>query len=185
MWPWEHLAFGYILYSVTVRLLRVGPVTRRSAVWLAVATQLPDLVDKPLAWTVPLLPGGRSLAHSLFVAVPLVSLALWVAYSRDRLTVGVAFVVGYLSHLAGDVLYQVVVGDGLRPTFLLWPLLPPSSLDVAATGTVGHVGVLFAAFLARVHSPGGLLYIGLQTALVGAAVTLWLVDRRGVETTPR
>lgn len=32
------------------------------------ATQLPDLIDKPLAWSVGILPTGRSLAHSLLTA---------------------------------------------------------------------------------------------------------------------
>ena len=65
MWPWGHLAVGYLVYSGLSRW-RFGRLPG-SVATLAVAlgTQLPDLVDKPLAWTVNVLASGRSLAHSL------------------------------------------------------------------------------------------------------------------------
>ena len=49
MWPWEHLAFGYVLYSLGVRTLRGRTPRGPPVLVLAVATQVPDLLDKPLA----------------------------------------------------------------------------------------------------------------------------------------
>ena len=59
-----------------------------------------DLIDKPLAWSLQVLPSGRSLAHSLLVA----TVVLVVVHARWRRsgdsTVGVTVAVGYLTHLA-------------------------------------------------------------------------------------
>jgi hypothetical protein len=100
----------------------LGPFNR------LVATQLPDLVDKPLAWSLHLLPSGRSLAHSVLVAVPLVLLVWVVASHRGHGRLGVLFAFGYLSHLYADY-YRVVLHVPaeqwpLRLAGLYWPLLP-------------------------------------------------------------
>lgn len=84
MWPWEHLAVGYIGYSLSVRLAGRGVPRPRPVVALAVGTQFPDLVDKPLSWTLGVLPSGHSLAHSLFAALPLATLAVTVGVALDR-----------------------------------------------------------------------------------------------------
>lgn len=91
--------------------------------WLLLGTQLPDLIDKPLAWF-GVLQAARSLGHSLLVAGPLVVLlALWLR-RRGRGPAGEALVVGFVSHLLGDAASAVT--DGVdRLSFLAWPLLPP------------------------------------------------------------
>ena len=61
MWPWEHLAFGYLLWSLWLRARGRSLPGDWEALVLVFATQLPDLVDKPLAWQLGVLPGGRSL----------------------------------------------------------------------------------------------------------------------------
>jgi len=71
MWPWGHLAVGYLLWSVLVRDRRFRPPTGAETLLLAVGTQFPDAVDKPLAWSLGVLPNGRSLAHSVFLATAL------------------------------------------------------------------------------------------------------------------
>lgn len=125
MWPWGHLAFGYVLYSTFIHLRERRPPDGHATVALAVGTQFPDLVDKPLAWSLGVLPNGRSLAHSLITAVLLVVLVEFLARRRGGRRIGTAFAVGYFSHLAGDALYPALAGDYLSLGFLAWPLLAP------------------------------------------------------------
>ncbi|WP_224448601.1 metal-dependent hydrolase [Haloprofundus salilacus] len=125
MLPWGHAALGYLLYSYGLRFRRAGPPTGLATMLaLAVGTQFPDLVDKPLSWTFQVLPGGRTLAHTLFVAVPFLLAVLFVARRVDRRTVGDAFAVGYASHLLGDTLWQLSQGNVEVLAFLVWPLIP-------------------------------------------------------------
>ena len=63
MWPWDHLAFGYVWYTLASRGWDGRPPSNAAAIALAVGTQFPDLVDKPLAWWLDVLPAGRSLGH--------------------------------------------------------------------------------------------------------------------------
>ena len=73
--PLGHAALAYLLYSGLV-LSRTRRRPRYLAcVPLAVGSQFPDLVDKPLAY-VGVLSYGRSLAHSVFAFV-LVSGVVW------------------------------------------------------------------------------------------------------------
>ena len=60
MWPWGHLALGYLLHSPLARARFGRPPTDRATLLLVIGTQLPDLVDKPLAWWLGVLPAGRS-----------------------------------------------------------------------------------------------------------------------------
>ncbi|PSQ17916.1 hypothetical protein BRC99_00275 [Halobacteriales archaeon QS_7_69_60] len=68
MLPWGHLAVGYLAYSLAVRGRTGGPPAGLATAALAVGTQFPDLIDKPLVAWVSLLPSGRSLGHSLLFA---------------------------------------------------------------------------------------------------------------------
>lgn len=128
MFPWTHAAFGYLsLLSVAVLLRR--RLSRAELIAVIVGTQLPDLVDKPLAWWFNVLPSGRSLAHSLLVAVPLSLLVLAVAWYLTHPEVGFAFAVGYASHLIGDSYVALYYWRPEELTYLLWPLLPPYPYD--------------------------------------------------------
>ncbi|ESP88816.1 metal-dependent hydrolase [Candidatus Halobonum tyrrellensis] len=124
MLPWGHLALGYLLYHL---LLRLGDPERGPAdaptLALAVGTQFPDLVDKPGAWTLGVVPSGRSVGHSVFVLVPLVAL-LWTVASPARRGVVAAFAVGVGSHLVGDSWGSLLAGDVGDLTFVLWPVYP-------------------------------------------------------------
>ena len=111
MWPWGHLAFGYLLYSVLVRLRSWDSPDGQTVLLVLLGTQFPDIVDKPLAWTFHLFPSGRSLAHSLF-AVAAVSALVGVYYQRrGRPQLGIEFAVGYLSHLIGDGIGYLLSGE--------------------------------------------------------------------------
>ncbi len=174
MWPWEHLAAAYLVFSLLSRLLWRKPPTARAAVVVAVAGLLPDLVDKPLAWWFAVLPSGRSLAHSLLVIGPVLAVVLVAGWLLNERPVAVAFAVGYLSHLAGDVVYPLVVKGELRLGFLLWPVVaaPAGGADRA----LPHVRELVAAFVRFLTTPRGTLYALGDVVLVASAVVVWLWD---------
>jgi len=133
MLPWTHAAFGYAVLLVVagglVALDRRGPLSRAELLAVVAGTQLPDLVDKPLAWQFAVLPSGRSLAHSLLVAVPLCLAVVAVAWYRSHPEVGLAFAVGYATHLFGDVYVALYYWRVEEFTFLLWPVLAPYPYD--------------------------------------------------------
>lgn len=124
MWPWGHAVVGFLAYAaVTFGRRRRAPTTGETALVL-LGTQVPDVVDKPLAWHLHVLPSGRSLAHSLLTAAVLVGLAAALANRCERPEATPAFGVGYLTHLLTDVPSEVLSGEFGGATFLLWPLLP-------------------------------------------------------------
>jgi len=127
MWSWEHAALGYLLGRTIV------PVENTHGfpyVALLFGTQFPDLVDKPLAWSVAVLPTGRSLAHSLITFTLLVAAAWWLTERIDREEYAIAFGIGYASHLVGDSLQPIINLDLPSLTFLLWPVLPSPTYDI-------------------------------------------------------
>jgi membrane-bound metal-dependent hydrolase YbcI (DUF457 family) len=175
MWPWSHLAFGYLLYSPTSRALTDGRISGRAVVVLAIATQVPDLVDKPLAWLLSVFPSGYAIAHSVFVAVPVGVAVLAVAYRRARPDLGLAFTVGYWSHLLGDVLLAVALQKAYTVSRVLWPVvvLPGSHTSL---GTIEQVEYYFVQFVALLRSSGNpAIYLAYFGPLVAAGV-LWLAD---------
>ncbi|MCO8246704.1 metal-dependent hydrolase [Haladaptatus sp. AB643] len=159
MWPWGHLAVGYLAYSGVRRTRTDRPPTGLEVVVLAVGTQFPDIVDKPLAWWFGVLPTGRSLAHSLVTASLVLAVAYWVCRRTKTRNLWAAFAVGYLSHPFADVLQPVLAGQYGQASFLLWPALSlPQSHPVAlSTGGVSSDFVLELPF-------------------VVAATVLWLAD---------
>jgi len=164
MWPWGHLAVGYLLYSLAVRLRERRPPTGPAAIAVAFGTQFPDLVDKPLAWTFGVLPNGRSLAHSLLVATLVVAVVAVVFRRWNRGRVATAFAVGYLSHLFGDALSPLASGDVSALAFLAWPLAPP--IEYATEQS-------FAAHLGELALDA---VVSVEFALGVAVFGLWVVD---------
>jgi hypothetical protein len=175
MWPWGHLAVGYLLYSVTVRLFRTS--SERIALGaLVVGTQFPDLVDKPLAW-VGILGYGRSLAHSLLVLVPCCLLVVGVARHLHVGHAGWAFALGSLSHVLGDAWHGLVAFDFGELGFLLWPLVP--SPDGGVGSAAGHASNLAAQVDTPSTGPSGLLdVVGsdpvTQALLLVFAAAVWV-----------
>ena len=124
MWPWEHAVLGYLVYAVLSIAYRRRPLSTREAVVLVLGTQIPDLIDKPLAWSFSVLPNGRALGHSLLLWIVVAVLVVYVADRLDRLEYAPAFLVGYLLHILSDALLEVLAGEIAMVTFLLWPILP-------------------------------------------------------------
>lgn len=180
MWPWGHLAVGYLLYTAGVRLLRTDH-DHLALVALLVGTQAPDLVDKPLA-LVGAVPYGRSLAHSLVVLAPACLLVLVVARRRGWGHAGAAFGLGALSHVVSDAWAGLVALDFERVTFLLWPLVALPASSVRETPT-GHAARLAESVGTTRASTGGPLDVTLsepvaQFLLLVVAVLLWVAEGR-------
>ena len=175
MWPWEHLAVGYILYSGYSRLAYGHSPGGAAAVVAVVASQAPDLIDKPLAWGLSVLPGGRTLGHSLLFAVPLL-LAIWVLARReDRPELASAAAIPYLSHVLTDALYPALLpGGSVTFEFLLWPLMQGSGSS--GTGFLSRLTALLANFGTHATSTAGIAYLVFDATLVGAFVLLWVFD---------
>ncbi|MFW5934758.1 MAG: metal-dependent hydrolase [Halolamina sp.] len=176
MWPWDHAAVGYLLVSGLSRLLWAEPPSRRVGGVAVFAAVLPDLIDKPLSWGLGVLPSGRSLAHSLLLTAPVLALLLTLAVAFGRRKLTAAFVVAYLSHLAGDVAYPLLVDGDLVVGFLLWPLVPVSTSGSGAG--VPYLADLVGDFLAVLASPRGAIYLAVDVLVLGLAAVVWWQDRR-------
>lgn len=164
MWPWGHLALGYLVYSLVRR--RQGQLPEHPEVYLlGIGALLPDLVDKPLAWTFGVLESGRSLGHSALVAVIVVGvlyLALAPRFGRQPV---VAFGIGYLTHPMADLPYNAVLaGEFEFLHYFVWPLLavPTPESDIS----------LITYLLS--YEPG--LTDWVQLGLVVLALGLWRFD---------
>lgn len=181
MWPWEHLAFGYILYSGYMRLSHGRPPGHHPAIAFAVATQFPDLIDKLLAWTMDLLPTARSLGHSIFVAALVIMVVILLGRRHGVPAIGPAVAIGYLSHLLGDVIYEVLrhllAGETVpveTVSFLLWPLVRQPVRETP--GLLIRTGHLFDEFVTFLDTPAGYVYIALEVGLLLVAVLYWIGD---------
>lgn len=173
MWPWEHLAFGYLWYSLVTRLAGDHRVGDAEALALGVGTVLPDLVDKPLSWSLGLTTSGYGPAHSLFVGVPLVAILAGLAWRRGHGPPAAAFAVGYGSHLLGDALG--LRAGGPQPTKLLWPAVSQQGYAVDRS-LLGRAGSYFGEFLATVTRPEHFALVLGYAAVLVAIVLLWAAD---------
>lgn len=174
MWPWDHLAIGYLAVSLWRRGQSRRPPGEAEAIAAVVGSQLPDLIDKPLGWRTSLLPSGYSLGHSLPVAVSTAVLAYLVSRHYGRGDVGAAFAIAYIVHLPADVLYPVVRGQWPNLGFLLWPFveIPPSQTDAFA----GQVVELAVEFLVFLRTPTGAVFLSLELTLLAVTFLLWRRD---------
>lgn len=174
MWPWGHLAVGYVAFSLFVRARLGRRPSARAALVLAVATQLPDLIDKPLAWQFGMLSNGIGVAHSLLVGVPIaVALGLGLR-ARDRPELGSALAIGYGSHVAGDLLFAALFSSPPYLPSFLWPLYgTPVS---ASPGFGPKVWDLLLTSRALLGSSTGRAYFLLVAILLVATLALWIDD---------
>lgn len=163
MWPMGHAAVAYLLY-VGYRRLGTGRAPAGAAVLLvAIGSQFPDLVDKPLSWYLGMLPTGRSLAHSLIVLGPLTGLAYAVAQQFDRTDVAAAFGIGAVSHTLVDA--GPALWSGSDASFLLWPIAVVEPYEEGAPSVL-------AMLLESLTDP----YFHLEFVLLAVAFMVWRHD---------
>lgn len=176
MWPWDHLAIGYLAYSLLARRCGWEPPTAGAAAFVLLGSQLPDLLDKPLGWALGVLPSGVSLGHSLLFAAPSCLAVYGWRRRRGLPEEGLAFGVGYLLHLPADAFYPLVLGADDRAWLFLWPLT--SGDVVAPENTTAHLVELAVEFLSVVRSARGAWIVLLEVSLLGLALALWYADGR-------
>lgn len=162
MLPWGHAAVGYLAYR-GIRGPQGAPAPA-AAVAVVVGSQAPDLVDKPLAWTVGVLPAGRSLGHSLLVMAALFAIASRVRAVRARPEPAAGFAVGAVSHALADAAGSLLGGGPRAASFLFWPVVP---LPVHEGGYS-----ILGIFLSLDPTPPVLAGV----ALTAVAVAVWLRD---------
>ncbi|WP_049925917.1 metal-dependent hydrolase [Halopiger goleimassiliensis] len=176
MWPWEHAIVGYLAYSLFVRLVYREPPGGLEALTVVVASVLPDVIDKPLAWEFGVFESGYALGHSIFVAVPLSIVVGLVARRVGRTRAGLAFGVGYLLHLPGDVLDAAVRGDGtIYVSLVLWPVRRIES-PADHTAFADEFWRLFENYHQEFLTGEPSTYLWIQVGLAGAAALVWLAD---------
>lgn len=177
MMPLGHLAVGYLVYSVFSRLRYRRSPDGGATLVLALGTQFPDLVDKPLNWWFGVL-DGRGAGHSLLVLVPLCVAIYLVGRRYDRSGYEVAFAVGVLSHLVVDSWRALVTGAALDSApYLFWPLLPAPSYP--KDGIVDHLDAWVVSLQSLSwHAPAEVLsnWLILQGVLALFVFFLWWYD---------
>jgi hypothetical protein len=174
MWPWEHAAVGYLVYSLGLRALGREPPGDREAVGLLVATQIPDLVDKPLSWVFGVFPTGYALGHSALVALPVGAAVLAAGRARDRFRLGAAVVAGYWAHLAADALNPIRSGGAPLFGRVLWPAVTgtPYEEDLGAGRGLAYLSEFAGSLVAL--DPVTLVTVYLLLPLVTLGV--WVLD---------
>ena len=174
MWPWGHLAVGYVAFSAFVRVQPETELSDRAVIVLAVATQLPDLVDKPLAWQFGLLNDGIDVAHSLLVGLPLALTVGLVLWNTRRRQLGAAVVIGYGSHVLADILFGALFSESPVLTAFLWPLYGTSPSTTPGLGP--KVWALLSNSRALLGTAMGRTYFALEVLLLVSTVALWVAD---------
>jgi membrane-bound metal-dependent hydrolase YbcI (DUF457 family) len=164
MWPPGHLAAGYLLATGWHRWRAAGFARGRTLQLCLLASLLPDIVDKTLAWGLGVLPGGRTLTHSLLCIVPLCALVLVVARHAGRVDLGAALSLGLLSHPLLDALPALWEPD-TSARHLLWPVLPVETVE-RSPPTEATVQELLVS---RLATP----WLLVELAVVAVAVGLW------------
>ncbi len=174
MWPWEHAAVAYLVYSLFSHLYYRESPGALAAFTVVFASVLPDLIDKPLAYQFGVFDTGYALGHSIFFAVPLAVFLGVVTHWIGRARIGLAFGVGYLLHPLGDSVPHYFRGTE-RFEVLLWPITEAVGtgnadglIDLTLTNFVEYWGTLTAS-----DPP---TYLLVQTGVFAFTGLLWLYD---------
>lgn len=174
MWPWEHAAVAYLVYSLFSHAYYRESPGALAALTVVFASVLPDLIDKPLAYQYGVFDTGYAMGHSVFVGIPFALLVGVVAHRIGRPRVGLAFGVGYLLHPLGDSVPHYLRGTE-RFEVLFWPITEP-------VGPVGTDGVLdltvtyFVEYWAVLTASDPPTYLLVQSGVLAFTAILWLYD---------
>lgn len=161
MWPWGHAAVGYLCYALWTHGRHRRSPAAVPALAVVLGTLIPDLVDKPLAWSFDVLPLGRTLGHSLVAIVPVVATLWWLVDDRHHPAVA-ALGVGWVSHLFGDGVGAV--SDPAVLGYALWPLTTPPPAETEQSFLAHVAGIELTPFFLA------------QSVLVVAALAVWRRD---------
>lgn len=190
MLPLGHLGAAYLLYFGYAVVQSRRLPARWALLPVAIGSQLPDVIDKPLSyWQV--LPSGRSVGHSVFTFL-IVCLVVWQVTGRLRgrwpadswqehlrATIPVAFPIAYLSHLIGDSYTHFLAGNFWDARFLLYPLyVVPYPVD---TEVAPWTRLLAIYGNMETHPQGALLLVAL---LVFVGIRFWKRWKRFRATEP-
>lgn len=175
MWPWGHALLGYLLYSLFSHVRYRDPPGEREALLVAFGALLPDLIDKPLAWEFGVFETGYALGHSILFAGPLAVAAGLFGRAVGDGRAGLAFGVGLLLHLAGDVLPGYARTGELTVDHLLWPVAVVGNPG-PPPGLVGGTWRNLSPYLDRLLALDLTPYLLAQLGLAAAAVALWIYD---------
>lgn len=174
MFPWEHAVVGYIAYSLICHLVFRDSPSARESLLVLFGSLLPDLVDKPLAWQFGVFEGGYAIGHSIFFAVPISILVGLLAHRYGARRAGLAFVLGYLLHLPGDLISPYVERGDLEVEKLLWPI--EQAGGTYSGGLIGGFLENFLPYLSELLSLELSIYSFLHLGLMGCAFLLWIYD---------
>ena len=174
MFPWEHAIVGYIAYSLVCHLVFRGSPSARESFLVVFGSLLPDLVDKPLAWQFGVFEGGYAIGHSIFFAVPISILVGLLAHRYGAGRASLAFVLGYLLHLPGDLISPYVERGDLAVEKLLWPI--EQAGGTYSGGLIGGFLENFLPYLDQLLSLELSIYAFLQLGLMGCGFLLWIYD---------
>lgn len=174
MWPWDHVALGYLLFA-SIRYVRGWPKpTAGVTAVVVIGSQLPDLIDKSLAWSLEVFSTGIAFGHSLWFLGMLAVLtgAAGVRYGRRSLPA--ALTIGVCSHLIGDVVFAVAVGSAMTYELVLWPIVTAS--PDPQVGMIASILFNWHEFLAFLHRPRGRWYLLAEVGLLLVAIGVWSRD---------
>jgi len=132
MHPIVHPAVGYCCYALYTRLDRGEPPAAVPTVVAVGAAILPDALDQPL-YHLGLTPVGRTIGHSLLFALPAMLIVWYVTARHGHGEWGVAFAIGYGSHIAADSPWHLLMGEYHELGFLLWPITPMPAYEGTKT----------------------------------------------------
>ncbi len=139
----SHVVVGFAAWLAAAPLLHLSPVEPLYLALAVAGSLLPD-IDHPNSWVgrrsrpistaVAAVLGHRGFTHSAVAVVGLVALLLYVGLRQGTVS---ALAVGYLSHLAADMLTP----RGLR---LAWPLRKSWGLPLCRTGSPMETTIVIA-----------------------------------------
>lgn len=164
MFPPVHAGVAYLCYSIVVRLREGRVPTGAVAGAAVVGGVVPDAIDLS-RYFLGVAPTTRTVGHAPPVAALLVGLiALLIGRTSLSNRVAVAFAVGYLSHLAADAVWPLLLWLPEELRYLGWPVTrQPPYEGTKVLATVGEVTVTT---------------LWVELPLLAAAVALWWADGR-------
>lgn len=175
MWPWEHLALGYLLFTAFVHLVyreRPGDV---STIALALGTQAPDLVDKPLGWTFGFYSTGYGAAHSVLVAGPFLGLVLAAALHYGRPRVGLGLALGWSSHMLADVVDPLRYGHPPNVGRVFWPVVRFDGYE-RDLSFFERFGAYAGEFVGLALAPEYRVFLFAYLSIFAVVFVVWLFD---------